>query len=265
MSDVHEGIYAGSVVHRRQRPVMHHFKCAVLSIFTDVEGLAGHAKRLKLFSHNRFNMFSLHDRDFGDRNDLRAHLERIAANTVGPDVAKRFLMLCYPRVIGYAFNPLTFYFGLDERGRTALVIYEISNTFGERHTYATAEGLQTDGAMRHSFAKAFHVSPFSTVAGRYTFRKKLPDRTAAVGIRLADADGLLLAAHFAGTHEPLTDRTLLRRFLITAFLTQKVWLGIRWEALRLWLKRLPVHRKPQSPSHTVSVYRMPDKADDIAA
>ncbi len=264
MMKVREGIFAGSVMHRRLRPSMHHFKYSVFSVFVDIDRLAEHSRRLRLFSHNRFNLFSLHDRDFGDGRNLRAHLDNIAADTIGPDVAKRYLMLCYPRVLGYAFNPLTVYYGLDARDRPVLIIYEVSNTFGERHTYATAEGVDTGGAMRHGCAKVFHVSPFNRVSGRYAFRTKLPDRTAAVGIRLEDEDGPLLAAHFAGVHEPMTDSTLLKRFLVTAFLTQKVWLGFRWEALRLWLKRLPVNRKPEPPSDSVSVHRI--KRDlDMAA
>ncbi len=260
-----EGIFAGSVMHRRLRPHTHHFKYSVFSMFVDIDKLKAHGQRLRLFSHNRFNLFSLHDRDFGDGGDLNDHLDAIAADTVGPGVAKRFLMLCYPRVLGYAFNPLTVYYGLDAQDRTALVIYEVSNTFGERHTYATAEGIDPDGTLRHSCTKVFHVSPFNRLAGRYAFRTKLPDETAAVGIRLDDEDGPLMAAHFAGTFEPLTDSTLLKRFAITAFLTQKVWLGIRWEALRLWLKRLPVVRKPTPPSSAVSVYRANKKDLDIAA
>ncbi len=267
MTATTEGLYAGSVMHRRLRPRRHRFKYTVFTLLADVDRLDQLDRRLRLFSHNRFNLFSIHDGDFGDGGDLRAHLDAIAEQAVGPATVKRFLMLCYPRVLGYVFNPLTVYYGLDADGRTALVIYEVSNTFGERHTYATAQGLQTPDVMRHSCDKVFHVSPFNRVEGRYVFRTRLPDRDAAVGILLEDGDGPLLAAHFSGQREDISDRNLLKQFARTALMTQKVWLGIRWEALRLWLKRLTVHTKPSAPARPVSIYRETgaERMDDLAA
>jgi len=262
-----EGIYVGAVMHRRLRPHVHHFRYAVFNVFADVDRLAELATRVRFLSHNRFNLFSLYDRDFGDGGDLRAHLDGIAAASVGSGVVQRFMMLCYPRVLGYVFNPLTVYYGLDRDGQTALCVYEVSNTFGERHTYAIAADPDARGVMRHSCDKAFYVSPFNHVKGRYAFRTMLPGRSAAIGIRLDDNGGPLLAAHFAGIYQPLTDRTLLQQFTVKAFLTHKVWLGIRWEALRLWLRGLPIHRKPAPPEAPVSVTGRTVRSDpeDLAA
>jgi hypothetical protein len=232
---------------------MHSFKYAVFTLYADIDSLPTLNQRLGLFSHNRFNLFSLHDTDFGDGADLRKHLDDIAASVAGPGVVSRFMILCYPRVLGYAFNPLTVYYGLDDNGEAAVVVYEVSNTFGERHTYAMAANTAEDGVMRHECAKVFHVSPFNKVEGRYAFRTALPGESAGVGIRLDDSDGPLLAAHFGGTREQLTDGTLLRRFVTHAFLTQKVWLGIRYEALRLWMKGLSVFRKPVPPNAPISI------------
>ncbi len=266
MSDRHEGLYAGSVMHRRIRPKMHHFKYNVFALLADVDTLPDLGRRLRLFSHNRFNLFSMHDADFGDGGDLRSHLDGIAEATVGRGAVDRFLILCYPRVLGYVFNPLTVYYGLDAGGECVVTIYEVSNTFGERHSYAMATEADRGGVIRHGCDKVFHVSPFNRINGRYAFRTALPGETAAIGIRLEDDDGPLMAAHFAGQRRPLTDRQLLGRFAATALMTQKVWLAIRWQALRLWLRRLPVHRKPAPPRSPVSVHTVANKApDDLAA
>lgn len=262
-----EGIYAGAVMHRRFRPKLHHFKYSVFALLCDVDALPKLGRRLRLFSHNRFNLFSMHDRDFGDGANLRGHLEAIAEAATGPGIVNRFLILCYPRVLGYAFNPLTVYYGLDTDEKIAVTIYEVSNTFGERHSYAMATDPDNGGVIRHRCDKKFHVSPFNQVSGRYVFRTALPGETAAIGIRLEDGDGPLLAAHFAGSHLPLTDRQLLRQFAVNAFLTQKVWLTIRWEAMRLWLRGLPVYAKPAPPKSSVSVQQSiaKDTPDDLAA
>ena len=262
-----EGIYVGAVMHRRLRPHIHHFKYTVFSVFADIDRLAEFAGRSRFLSHNRFNLFSLHDSDFGDGDNLRAHLDGIAATAVGEGVVHRFMMLCYPRVLGYVFNPLTVYYGLDRNGTPVLCVYEVSNTFGERHSYAVAVDPDAKGVMRHHCEKVFYVSPFNRVEGRYAFRTMLPGRSAATGIRLDDSGGPLIAAHFSGRYQPLTDRTLLRQFLAKAFMTQKVWLGIRWEALLLWLRGLPIQHKPAPPHAKVSFKHRdtPPANEDLAA
>lgn len=261
------GIYAGSVMHRRFRPKMHHFKYSVFALLADVDTLPELGRRLRFFSHNRFNLFSLHDKDFGSGGDLRPHLDEMAYSAVGHGIVKRFVVLCYPRVLGYVFNPLTVFYGLDAEDRVAVTIYEVSNTFGERHSYVMATEPDNGGVIRHVCEKVFHVSPFNRVSGRYAFRTALPGETAAIGIRLDDEDGPLLAAHFAGVRQPMTDRHLLKQFAVNMFLTHKVWLTIRWEALRLWMRGLPIHRKPVPPATQASVQTRAETplSDDIAA
>lgn len=267
MTITDEGLYTGAVMHRRFRPKLHHFKYSVFALMADVDSLTTLGHRLRLFSHNRFNLFSMHDKDFGDGGNLRCHLDQIAKTAVGKGTVNRFLILCYPRMLGYAFNPLTVYYGLDANEKVAVTIYEVSNTFGERHSYAMATDPDTGDVLRHSCDKAFHVSPFNRVSGRYAFRTALPGETAAIGIRLDDDDGPLLAAHFAGTYRPLTDRQLLKQFAVNTFMTRKVWLTIRWEAMRLWMRGLPIYKKPVPPKSSVSVQRNAGKTTpkDLAA
>lgn len=267
MTSREAGLYAGSVMHRRFRPKMHHFKYSVFALLADVDMLPELGRRLRFFSHNRFNLYSLHDKDFGDGGDLREHLDEMARSAVGPGIVKRFVVLCYPRVFGYVFNPLTVYYGLDAGDRVAVAVYEVSNTFGERHSYVMATEPDEGGVIRHVCEKVFHVSPFNRVSGRYAFRTALPGETAAIGIRLDDDNGPLLAAHFAGVRQPMTDRHLLKQFAVTTLLTQKVWLTIRWEALRLWMRGLPVYKKPAPPEAPTSVQKhvRVSTPDDLAA
>ncbi|MEX3007187.1 DUF1365 domain-containing protein [Hoeflea sp. TYP-13] len=263
MKKITEGVYVGAVMHRRLRPKTHKLKYSVFSMLVDIDHLPDLGRRLRLFSHNRFNLYSIHERDLGSGTGLRSHLAQIAHQALGSNRATRFLMLCYPRILGYVFNPLTVYYGLDENDKAVIVIYEVSNTFGQRHTYALAANGAEHGIIRQRCGKVFHVSPFNGVSGSYSFRTRLPARSASVAILLHDDAGPVLAAHFAGEHRPLTDQTLTALLFAHGFMTAKVWLGIHYEALKLWGKRLKFHKKPPAPVASVTTQRR--KPSDIAA
>lgn len=249
---ISEGLYVGKVMHRRLRPKPHRLEYRVFSLLVDVDRLPAVGRTLRLFSHNRFNLFSVHDSDLGNGDDLQAHLRDVARQALGHQRVERFVMLCYPRVLGYVFNPLTVYYGLDTNGETIVTIYEVSNTFGERHTYALKAEAGSDGTIRQDCEKVFHVSPFNRVSGNYSFRTRRPGATANVGILLNDANGPLIAAHFSGTRRPLQDRVLAGLFLAHGPMTLKVWAAIRYEAVKLWAKRLPIYKKPPAPKTLVT-------------
>lgn len=259
---ISEGLYVGKVMHRRLRPKPHRLEYKVFSMLVDVDRLPETDSKLRLFSHNRFNLFSLFERDHGDGQDLKRHLAGVAGEALGHHGVERFLMLCYPRILGYVFNPLTVYYGLDHRGRTLVTIYEVSNTFGERHSYAMKADAGEDGVIRQDCGKVFHVSPFNRISGDYAFRTKRPDASASVGILLRDDEGPLLSAHFSGAWQPLNDVALAKRFFAQGPMTLKVWAAIRYEAIKLWAKRLPIHRKPPAPSSPVTIG---DRQHDLAA
>ena len=260
---ISEGLYVGKVMHRRLRPTPHRLEYKVFSMLVDVDRLPQIGQELRLFSYNRFNLFSIHDRDHGNGRTLKTHLMDVASQALGQRRVKRFMMLCYPRVLGYVFNPLTVYYGLDAKGQTILTIYEVSNTFGERHTYALKADAGKDGVIRQDCEKVFHVSPFNLVRGSYAFRTRLPEATANVGILLNDGNGPLIAAHFSGTHRPLRDSTLAGLFCAHGPMTLKVWAAIRYEAAKLWAKRLPIHKKPPAPQSPVTTGR--EQHRDLAA
>lgn len=243
-------LYEGVVVHKRVRPVQHALRYHVFSLLLDCDELAQLDRRLRLFSYNRFNVLSLHDRDHGDGGALRGYLRRIAAQS-GQEI-HRFLMLCYPRMLGYGFNPVTVYFGLAADGGMKLVIYEVNNTFGERKSYVipvsedTAAGIVSQGCR-----KSFYVSPFNAVEGRYKFHLTPLGDEVTVGIALENDQGPVLKAYFRGSRSVLGDASLFVALLRTGWLSVKVITAIHFEALKLWLKGLRLEKRPPAPKSAI--------------
>jgi DUF1365 family protein len=232
-------IYVGDVVHKRARPRRHSLRYRVFSMLVDLDQLESLDQKLRLFSLNRFNLVSLVTGDFGPRDgsSIATFIRRKAAAAGAPQIA-RIRMLAYPRLLGFAFNPITVYFCEDAAGDTVFLAYEVSNTFGEHHFYqatVTAEGAE----IHHEAKKAFFVSPFNTLEGHYRFSIRPPAEKVFLGITLSTGEGGLLTAYFEGEHRPLTDATLLKLLLAYPFMTAKVVAGIHWEALLLWLKGVP--------------------------
>lgn len=238
-------LYAGTVMHARLRPKQHKLNYRVFSLLLDLDELPVLDKSLRLFGHNRTAIFSFHGKDHGDGSgDLRGWAEGLlrAAGIDESHVGIR--VLCYPRLWGYAFNPLTVFFCSDAAGRLLAILYEVTNTFGERRTYV----IRSDGnvPIEHSCAKELYVSPFVPMDCTYHFHIAPPDERVLVRIDETEADGLLLRASFAGKRQPLTDGTLLRALLAHPLMTLKVSFGIHWEALRLWRKGVPVVRHEEA-------------------
>lgn len=254
MSAVRSRIYFGSVFHRRLRPRRHELRYGVFYLLLDLDELAGLDKGSRLFSYNRFGLFSFHDRDHGPGLDrplrpwVEAQLLRAGVDLDGG----RILALTLPRVLGHVFNPLTIYFCHAADGRLAAAVYEVSNTFGDRHSYVVPVEEIEGQVVRHGCEKAFFVSPFIDVAGRYDFTLQLGDRL-SLSIRESDGDGALLSASFSGVAREFTDRTLCNAFLTHPLLTLKVVGGIHWEALRLWLKGVTLRKRPAPPASAVSI------------
>ena len=240
-------IYVGDVVHKRARPKRHSLRYRVFSMLVDIEQLESLDEKLRLFSLNGFNLVSLVTRDFGPRDgsSIAAFIRRKASAAGVTDIA-RIRMLAYPRLLGFAFNPITVYYCEDAEGVVRFMAYDVSNTFGEHHFYQ-AGVTPVDGEIHHEAGKALYVSPFNTMEGRYRFSVRPPGENVFLGITLSDADGGLLTAYFEGEKRPLTDATLLKLLLAYPFMTAKVVAGIHWEALLLWLKGVPPTLKLRRP------------------
>lgn len=218
----------------------HRFSYRVMSLLIDLDRLDEADRQSPLFGVNRAALYSFHEADHGPRDgsSLRIHAARCAEDHGVDLCGGRVTLLCYPRLLGYGFNPLSVYFCYGATGALALVIYEVRNTFGEIHSYVlpVRPGELNAAGLRQSQDKEFYVSPFVTMATRYRFRILPPSSTVKLRILETDPDGPLLAASFNGRRRALTSATLLRAFVALPLLGFKVIAAIHWEALRLWLK-----------------------------
>ena len=236
-------LYEGVVAHRRLRPRPHRFRYRVFAMLLELDELEGLDRSLRLFAHNRRGLFSFHDEDHGDGRALRAWLDALLAQQgIVANGARR--VLCYPRILGYVFNPLSVWFCDDENGRLKAIVYEVHNTYEERHAYVLPVG-EDEGPIRHSCDKAFYVSPFLTRECRYDFRIGPPEEHVTILIQEAEAGLPVLDAGFSGERRGLNDRALAAMFLRYPLMTLKVVIAIHFEAVRLMLKG--VRRHPHAP------------------
>lgn len=251
-------LFFGQVMHRRLRPTGHQFVYPVYFFLLSLKSIEAAGNRL--FSINRFNFFSFHFADHGARDGSHPLAwigEMLASNGIVAD--GEISLQCFPRVLGFVFNPVSFWYCHNSAGDLVAVLAEVNNTFGERHNYLLAhqDGRPiADGEMIER-QKVFHVSPFMAVSGYYRFRffaKRQSNHVSDTDAnwRMAcidhgDTAGDLLHTALSGTAVPLGSASLLRAFFGYPLLTLGVVVRIHWQALRLWLKRVPFFTKPEPP------------------
>ena len=247
------GLYSGVVSHARLRPRRHRLGYRIFQLLLDLDEVDALDRRLRWFSAERFNLVSFHARDHlaGSDVPLKDQVESLLARA-GLTGGGHVQLLCMPRVLGQAFNPLSLYFCHRKAGGLAAILYEVNNTFGERHAYLIPVKGGA-GEIRQACDKAFYVSPFMPMALRYAFEVSPPGEDVRVAIQVSDTDGLLLNTAFAGRRAELTDRALLAAFFGTPLLALKVLAAIHWEGLRTWLKGSGFHRRPPPPEQPVTV------------
>lgn len=244
-----------TVVHRRRRPRENAFRYRVAYLCLDLGTLASAGGRwLKV---DRAGLVSFRRADHGGRDggDLRAWLYDILAGHGLAEICDgEVALMTMPRMLGYVFNPVSFWFCRDREGATRAVLCEVNNTFGESHCYLVYRDDRAAIAPDEWLEgrKVFHVSPFLPVEGHYRFRFRLDDGSAHVDVNYHDAEGLMLATSVGGRREPLTDRAVVRRFLGNPTMTMGVVLRIHWQALQLWRKRARFYGKPAPPSQLVT-------------
>ncbi|MCY0385958.1 DUF1365 domain-containing protein [Robbsia sp. Bb-Pol-6] len=276
-------LYVGSVSHQRRAPRAHRLRYRIFSMLLDLDRLDDAVRQTRLFSRNRFNLYSFHDRDHGERSavPLRVQIDRLLERADVDLAGGRVELLCMPRVLGYVFNPLSVYYCYARDGTLAALVYEVSNTFGQRHTYVIPVAPDAPGAapgtsvpdrapraIEQSCRKRFHVSPFLGRDMTYRFRVVRPDARLSVLIDAFDDPGpavaaappqAILSAAYGAQRRGLTDGALLRLFVTHPLLTLKVVVGIHWEALQLWYKGSGFRPCPP-PGDALTVVRLADIA-----
>jgi len=241
-------LFFGQVMHRRLRPAAHSFVYPVYFCLLPLSRLDLAAGAV--FSLNRFNLFSFHFADHGARDGSHPlpwirHL--LQENGIVAD--GEIWLQCFPRVLGFVFNPVSFWFCHNRRGEQVAILAEVNNTFGERHNYLLAphDGRPLEDGESIERHKVFHVSPFMAVAGFYRFRFDRKAGWRRARIDHGDADGDLLQTAISGEAQALSTRALLKAFFAYPLLTLGVVLRIHWQAFHLWRKRVPFFAKPQPP------------------
>jgi uncharacterized protein len=253
-ADAAATLYFGDVMHARLKPMGHRFSYRVMSLLIDLDRLDEADRQSALFGVNRPALYSFREADHGERDgsSLRGYVQRGAADHGIDLTGGRVLLLCYPRLLGYTFNPLSVYFCYRADGELALLIYEVRNTFGDIHAYVlpVKQGEWSDAGIRQSQEKLFYVSPFIEMAMRYHFRVSPPGEKVKLRILETDREGPLLAATFNGRRRPMNTANLLRCFLTLPLMTLKIMAAIHWEALRLWLKGARLAPRPNADLNT---------------
>ena len=240
----------GEVMHRRLRPAVHAFRYPVFFLRLALARLEAASPPARI-ALDRFGVFSFHAADHGarDGSPLLPWIHGLLARE-GVVADGEIVLQTFPRVFGYVFNPVSFWYCHDRDGGLVAVLAEVNNTFGEHHNYLLLPpgGGCIDAAMTLTARKVFHVSPFMAVDGVYRFRfKSGAARRVSVRIDHADAEGDLLHTAITGLPQALTAASLLRAFFAYPWQSLGVVVRIHWQALRLWLKHVPFFRKPEPP------------------
>ena len=237
-------IYNGKVIHKRFKPKEHYFKYKVFSLFLDLSELNVIEKNIKIFSYNKFNLISFFDIDHGPRdgtsliNWIKKNLKNIGINNENIKIK----LLCYPRILGYVFNPLSIFFIYDNKNNLISILYEVKNTFGEQHTYVF-NVKKKDNLIKNFCNKKFHVSPFIEMDCKYSFKILEPKNKLSVVINQSDQTGKLLYASQDGIRSQLSGKNLIFSYISHPLMTFKIIGAIHFEALKLWFKGIKLVKR----------------------
>ena len=254
MNGLNSALYVGRITHRRVRSRRHLLRYRTWCLLLDLDELPTLNQSLWLYSHNSANLFSTRDSDYGAglatslREQVEAHMRSAGMTPDGGAIR----LLTMPRILGYAFNPISVYYCYSRTGALVAMLYEVNNTFGQRHSYFLPAEAGTDGRVRQSCAKKLYVSPFMTMAMTYDFLVSPPGYDLSLLIVDRDADGVVMTALQQQKRVELNDMALLRVFFTHPLLTLKVTAGIHLEALLLWLKGVPLQERPPAPRNSIT-------------
>ena len=237
-------IYNGKVIHKRFKPKEHFFKYSVFSLLIDLSELNQLDKEIKFFSFNKFNLISFYEKDHGNR-DGSPLVDWVKKNLDGNNIHFKDIkikLLCYPRIFGYVFNPLSVFFIYNSNEKLISILYEVKNTFGEQHTYI----FKVDDDLKlfqHNCSKKFHVSPFIEMDCNYFFRILKPEDKMSVIIDQYQANEKILYASQDGKRADFNSKELLKSYLKHPLMTFKIISAIHFEAFKLWTKGIKFIKK----------------------
>lgn len=246
-------IYTGKVIHKRFKPKEHYFKYNVFSLLIDLNELEEINKYIKFFSYNKFNIISFYDKDHGDRDGssiklwVKKNLRNIGIMT--EDISIK--LLCYPRIFGYVFNPLSTYFIYNKHSKLISIFYEVKNTFGEQHTYIFK--AHDEKTVQNKCKKKFYVSPFIEMDCEYHFKTLNPREQLSVVINQNDKDGKLLFASQDGISKDFNNKNLILSYLTHPLMTFKIIGAIHYEAFKLWAKRIKLIAKKIKLKNNITI------------
>jgi DUF1365 family protein len=237
-------IYNGTVIHKRFKPKIHYFKYKVFSLLIDLSELENLSKKIKFFSHNKFNLLSFYEKDHGGRDGsslVSWVKKRLEDNNINSEKVK-IRLLCYPRILGYVFNPLSVFYIYDESEKLVCILYEVKNTFGEQHTYIFK--VENDQNLyQHNCPKKFHVSPFIEMNCKYFFRLLKPGEKISIIINQYQTDEKILYASQDGQRVDFNTNELIKSYLKHPLMTFKIISAIHFEAFKLWIKGIKFIKK----------------------
>ena len=246
-------IYTGKVIHKRFKPKEHYFKYNVFSLLIDLNELEEINKYIKFFSYNKFNIISFYDKDHGDRDgsSIKLWVKKNLGNIGIMTEDVRIKLLCYPRIFGYVFNPLSTYFIYNKHSELISIFYEVKNTFGEQHTYIFK--AQDEKTVQNKCKKKFYVSPFIEMDCEYHFKTLNPREQLSVVINQNDKDGKLLFASQDGISKNFNNKNLILSYLTHPLMTFKIIGAIHYEAFKLWAKRIKLIAKKIKLKNNITI------------
>ena len=246
-------IYKGFVTHRRFKPLRHYFSYKTFSILFDLTELEDLHKKIGIFSFNRFNIFSFYNKDHGSRdgNDLTKWVKiNLKKYNLNFNVSK-IKLLCFPRVLGYVFNPLSIFYCYEGKVLKA-ILYEVKNTFNEQHTYVFPVD-NSSKIIKQQCNKKFYVSPFIEMDTFYNFRLTEPDKNIRILIKQTDKEEKILVACQVGKRQNMSLNQLIINFFTHPMMTFKIMISIHYEALRLWKKGATFQKRKVKIKNNISL------------
>ena len=246
-------IYNGSVIHKRFKPKEHFFKYKVFSLLIDLSELNELNEKFKFFSLNKFNLISFYEKDHGGRDGsslINWVKLNLSSNNISTENIK-IKLLCYPRILGYVFNPLSVFYVYDKNNCLISILYEVKNTFGEQHTYIFK--VKNNNLLQHNCEKKFHVSPFIEMNCNYFFRILKPTDKILVVIDQYQLNEKILYASQDGKRTDFTTSELIKSYLKHPLMTFKIIAAIHFEAFKLWAKGIKFIKKELKIKNNITI------------